>query len=596
LSSIPLLFGSPHPMVRITWRDVGPDERRDLEQRFRLTDSTELDDGDWLYSPTDTSPTMLRTIVTHSSVGDTDGIDRRALRISASPPLSPRQGGLVADAPAWIARTVKLLAYALMCLAATLVFRATFASPLPPPAGPRAALLALFSDPIRTLRALPSSARTLIEYGIPSASAGAAGLFRIVFGTAVLAFVWSSPVSLEPLQSYEVTVAQGAYGTLVRWLSSHPTVTHDLGRWLNVSGALFIVGLWTPVSFATFVGAFLVWVSIFTLQTSTHAVAALGITLMCLLPARWGDAWSVDALWRRVRGRSHMPAAGACYGYAFWIPRLVLGVAFLAAAWSKVGGGFDWILNGTVKYHFISDFNQAWVDWGPRLTQSHAVAVGMSAAAVAIEALVITAAFSRSTTHHLLCGAASLALFTGFALFQGVLWLGWWILLLAFLPWQLFRTSPRTSMDTLSLSGAQVAIVLTLVAQQSVASTFQVEARPLVSAYDMYSATYASPEEYENASNLVYRVVVFDNGQPRELPDCVVDDRTAGLVAAAAAGASGEREQLKHLLGRCLQTDVSTATFALEGDREVYNWNTRRFTWKRRLDVIGPFPVAWLGP
>jgi len=91
-------------------------------------------------------------------------------------------------------------------------------------------------------------------------------------------------------------------------------------------------------------------------------------------------------------------------------------------------------------------------------------------------------------------------------------------------------------------------------------------------------------------------VVVFDNGQPRELPDCVVDDRTAGLVAAAAAGASGEREQLKHLLGRCLQTDVSTATFALEGDREVYNWNTRRFTWKRRLDVIGPFPVAWLGP
>jgi len=593
-SSIPLLFGSPHPMVRITWRDMNPGERSALERGFRLTDPVLLEDGDWGYSPTDTSPVMLRAIVTHPSVAAADGIDSRALKMVPSPPLSPRRGGLLGGAPAWMARAAKLFAYSLTAIAMFMLFRAAASPFLPPHSWLRTPFSGLLSHPVGTLTALPSQARTWMERGVPAASAEAAGLFRIAFGTAVLAFVATEPVSLELLRSYEATAAQGVDGALARYLSAHPASAQELGRWLHVSGALFIAGLYTRLSFACFVGGFLLWASLFTLTTSTHAVAALGITLICLLPARWGDAWSVDAWLDRVRTRPRRPATDGRYGYAIWIPRLVLGVAFLAAAWSKIGGGPGWIVNGTVKYHFITDLGHALVDWGPRLTQSHWVAVAMSGSAVAVEAVVITAAFSRSTALVLLCGAASLLLLAGFALFQGVIWPAWWILLIAFLPWQYFHNTPRPAFELPSLSRAHVAVVLVLVAQQFVASAFHIEARPLVSAYDMYSATYASAEDYENASNLVYRVVVYDNGRLRDLPDCLVDDRTAALLPAAAAGASEERDQLRSLLGPCVEAESSVTAFVLEGDRRVYDWQERRFESRRALEVIGPFPTDWL--
>ena len=77
--------------------------------------------------------------------------------------------------------------------------------------------------------------------------------------------------------------------------------------------------------------------------------------------SRWSDAWSVDA-WRRgtchgTRRRSTATRSGS--------PGLVLGVVFAAAAVAKLrDAGVAWILNGTVKYHFLSDSPQAMVDWG----------------------------------------------------------------------------------------------------------------------------------------------------------------------------------------------------------------------------------------
>ena len=61
---------------------------------------------------------------------------------------------------------------------------------------------------------------------------------------------------------------------------------------------------------------------------------------------------------------------------------VVLGVAYFAAAVSKLREGGTWILNGTVKYHFVTDLHQALVPWGPALTSNHPVAVGLSLAAV----------------------------------------------------------------------------------------------------------------------------------------------------------------------------------------------------------------------
>ena len=172
-----------------------------------------------------------------------------------------------------------------------------------------------------------------------------------------------------------------------------------------------------------------------------------------------------------------------------------------------------WILNGTVKYHFVSDLHQALVPWGPALTSNHAVAVGLSLAAVLIEAGIVTAVFAKSVSYRAACGLCSLALLAGFWLFQGVFWPGWWILLLGFLPWQWIRGDRGTAASGGSLTVIQGALVVALVFQQCYASWTRLEARPFMSAYDMYSTTYASPAAYEAASNLRYRVVgVTDHG------------------------------------------------------------------------------------
>src|SRR6188508_3099676 len=113
LTGIPTLFGSPLPMVRIYWRNISDADRVVAEQRFSLSEATRQDGDIWSYVPLDTSVSTLRAIVTHPSVEDTDGINRRTATIADRPPLTPRRGGLLENAPNWMAGTVRLLAYAL---------------------------------------------------------------------------------------------------------------------------------------------------------------------------------------------------------------------------------------------------------------------------------------------------------------------------------------------------------------------------------------------------------------------------------------------------------------------------------------------------
>ena len=618
LAGIPVLFGSPRPMVRIQWRELPAADRVALEQKLGLTEPVQLDDDEWAYVPVDVSPETIRTIVRHPSAAATDGIDRRGFRIARSPPLSPRRGGLLTGASPWAARGVKLLAYIMLSMGAIVMLGALAASPRfrPRSRAVQDGIAQLLADPRATLTAAPAWVARGIERGVPMVSAETVGVFRIVFGTAVLWFALTHPVYPALLGPYEVASAEGPYGTVVRWLSDRPDTVLAIETYLMISGALFVVGLFTAVSFAIFVAAFFLWASVYTVTTSTHAVGVLCVALACLTVVRWGDAYSVDAWRRRTRGRQRPPASPRQYGLALWIPRLVMGLAFLAAAWSKAGNQFEWVWNGTVRYHFISDLEHALVPWGPALTQNRGMAVLMSGAAVAIESLLITAVFSSSEKYRLFLAAAAALLMAGFVLFQGVLWWAWWILLLAFLPWQRLRlphlevrgasgseqAGMAVSQDSVltgtaagtSLTPIQRLAVGAVIALQLVASIGQIEARPFVSAYDMYSATYASAEDYESAANLVYRLVLFENGQPRDVPECLVDDRAAALVPAAAGGSTSERQRIRSLLAPCVASTPTATDFALEGDRQVYNWDERRFEWKRALDVVGPFPVDWL--
>ena len=126
LGLVPLLFGSPQPMVRVRWADISASDRSALEQRFRLTEAAPLGDRLWIYLPLDTSPETLQAIVSNPAVEDTDGINRRTFTIADNPPLTPRRGGLLDGAPAWMARGARALAYVLAGITGVLLAAAVF--------------------------------------------------------------------------------------------------------------------------------------------------------------------------------------------------------------------------------------------------------------------------------------------------------------------------------------------------------------------------------------------------------------------------------------------------------------------------------------
>jgi hypothetical protein len=110
----------------------------------------------------------------------------------------------------------------------------------------------------------------------------------------------------------------------------------------------------------------------------------------------------------------------------------------------------------------------------------------------------------------------------------------------------------------------------------------------------MYATTYASDEEYEWASNLRYRIVAVTPGGTSDELGCDMDDEAARVLARAGDGGIAERARMKPRLAACLKDRPDVEYVALEGDRQVFDWEAGEFVWKRRVDRIGPVPVRWL--
>jgi len=131
----------------------------------------------------------------------------------------------------------------------------------------------------------------------------------------------------------------------------------------------------------------------------------------------------------------------------------------------------------------------------------------------------------------------------------------------------------------------QVAVVAAIVLQQAAASAARIELAPLVSAFDMYSSTYASPADYESQSGMSYWVAAwFDDGRR---DSCRVSQDDADAVAG---GASPPR--LARVLQNCFDTAApSVRAVAVEGSRRAIDWARWRLGEEVRVTLAGPFPI-----
>ena len=96
--------------------------------------------------------------------------------------------------------------------------------------------------------------------------------------------------------------------------------------------ALFAIGLASSLAFAAFVLAF----TLAHADNMAHDFALPIRTLWLLILVPWGAGFSVDELCRRYFFRRFNTEPSRLYGLATWIPMLMLGLAYAAAAYAKL--------------------------------------------------------------------------------------------------------------------------------------------------------------------------------------------------------------------------------------------------------------------
>ena len=592
-SSLQLTFGDRPVFVHVRWApDVDDGARQRLEQRYGLL-LPELREGRTFgYALADRSRDNVRSLVLDPSAEDTAQIHRTKFRVGYFAPRFP----YVTSRP-WIPAGLEALIA--LCSVVGLVSIGLALFGVVTPTLVRGRVLRLrdaFLDPLVAGRRAAARLASWVEGRIPPASAESVAAFQIVFGSALLFYFLDKPPVVGAWAANPQT-GLSAPPAVLAIFTALPWVAEWIRPWLLFWIALFIVGAMSRTAFVMLTIGALGWGALHTTQITYHTVCAPLMTLLFLTWSRWGDAWSVDAWLRRDRPtRSVAPQE---YGYTVWMPSLILGVVFLASAEAKLEeSGLAWIYNGTVKYHFLSDSPDAVVDWGLRLGSLPWLAVFLSFSAIAIEGVVIFGICSRLYRYRLAAGCAGLSLFFGFYLFHGLFWPLWLMLLLSFLPWHLIRPvaapaaftpDPAPSLSASWRLRVAAVLVLAFAGQQLVVTAWKLDVPPLLSIYDMYSTTYASPADFEYKAGQQFWIVGVDD-QART-HECRVS-RTQADVVIRAAAEPVDRLSMTPVLRRCFDQSVRLQRISVDATRVNVEWAQWRLNEPIRTSLVGPIPAG----
>ena len=563
------------PLIKVRWAPtVDESEQVHKETIYGLRRDAPHAVRTWNYLLQDADRANIRALVTDPEVEDTDGLDRGAFQVSipsitiaeritsAYPALEESAGRGFSE---WVSVTNVW------------------------PAALAALWLAVLSRP---------RVRAFLGRGIPPLSPVGLGLFRIAFGVSLILLLPALPDGPFP-RALHRSADWFADWQWVHALAEDPAATARVRTVAAFALALFAAGVVPRVTYLVAVTAITAHVFVHLQHASVHD---WGLPLVAL----WGLAlvpW--DAGLTLVPMRWYRAGESARFGYAIWLPGLMLGTAWLAAAYAKLdSSGLDWILGGAVKYHFVEDFRQAPTDWGLWVATQPLFAVALSLAAILVEALFILHVFFPGLVVRLAFGIAGFALLVGFYALQGVVWPMWWVLFLAFIPWEVLAARvPRgwgsSGVFRPALTRPQAAFLAAVVSVQIFASTWRAEIEPFISDYGMYSWSWPSRAEFDRNNARKYRAYRYTMQTPAGVMDVTGQLRTlpaASDVLTSAIDRVRDGEGIHNELQEALRIVGATYEAKFEPpahqlivllDEQAFDWTGGRFFDKASALPIG---------
>ena len=419
--------------------------------------------------------------------------------------------------------------------------------------------------------------------GIPALSPSAFRAFRVALSVmlgVLLVSIWEGDIPLDVQREAPIAVIPG-----LRLLAAQPAAMAWLQRSLLAALVLFGAGLWPRAAFAAVALGFNLWACLLSLRGGIHFLGPLPLALVFLLPVPWQFGARTGPA-SGSPGRMLVPP-----GYAPWVLSLAFSIAFAAAGYAK---GAQWAMNGSVRYHFMVEADIAWVSFGPWIAAHTGLSVLLSWIVVVLEHAAIVAPF-LVPRWRAVAGVMAAGLLVGFTVMHNALWPAWWTLLLGFAPWHLIARSGETPVPSWPRPALAVVAVAVLATQQLVATARRIEAGPYLSAYDMYSTTWDSPDVFVRANGQPeFRVVATTPGGDVDVGGCVgADAASRAELEASVSEEPGRASALARVQARAVACarQVSGTRVRVAAEQRFFDWQHGATGWKFK-GVVGDWPVA----